>query len=301
MMKTKFGRVLGQMGSLLLIAVLMFVNTMPVRATEIQTDPFVVVDKYEVTKEKIVPGEEFTLTITLKNYHSTKTATGVLIDITNPQGVAPVYGTVSQLYIGDIGPGQSKNVEIDYNSWTTITSDTVDFNVTVLSDTNTNYITLRVPAGADSPFSILNVDMPTEVIANEYSTVSVTFKVFGENNVKDVVLRMESNGEMIANSMIGILTPGTSKTQQLLLRLDEVGQHVIDMGLEYIDESGQKKIVSVATDVINVVEKSISNSDVQENPNTTDNTTDQMFLLGVGGMLILVVFLVIVVALKKKK
>ena len=38
-----------------------------VKATETLTGPMVVVDSYQVTNEKIVPGEDFTLTLTLKN------------------------------------------------------------------------------------------------------------------------------------------------------------------------------------------------------------------------------------------
>ncbi len=269
--------------------------------TVMPSDPLIVVDHYEITNEKIVPGEDFTLKIVLKNYNTIYPATGVLIDISNPAGVAPVYGTVSQMYIGDIGAGESKEVVIEYNSWTTIVGDTLDFNVTVVSDTNTNYIVLRVPVGADSPFSILSATAPASVEVYGLATLSLTFKVLGEERVKDVVLVASEEEKIVGSSQIGIISPGLTKTQQLLLSFIEKGEHTIDLKLEYVDETGQKKNVPVTTTIITVVDE-VQNPGIEPTPGvTTDDGMDTILLMGISGMLILVVFLVVVIVLRKNK
>ena len=58
------------------------------------------VDKYTVENERIVPGQDFTLTLTLKNYSNTNTATNIMLNVENPEGVAPVHGTTSQVFVG---------------------------------------------------------------------------------------------------------------------------------------------------------------------------------------------------------
>ncbi len=269
--------------------------------TVILTEPLIVVDYYEITNEKIVPGEDFTLKMVLKNYSTVASATGVLIDISNPMGVAPVYGSVSQMFIGDIGAGESKEVVIDYNSWTTIVSDTLDFNVTIVSDTKQNYVVLRVPVGADSPFSILNASAPSSVEVYGLATLSLTFKVLGEERVKDVVLTAHENGQLIGTSQIGIISPGLTKTQQLLLSFIEKGEHTVDLSLEYVDETGQKKTTPVTSTIITVVDEVI-NPGVEPIPGVTpDDNMDSVLLMGIGGMLILIVFLVVVIVLRKNK
>lgn len=317
MKRSKIKNVIGRVFALALSFAMLGMSTIKVTATAEQTeatsetqteaaavmtsDPFIVVDYYEITNEKIVPGEDFTLKIVLKNYNTRYPATGVLIDISNPAGVAPVYGTVSQMYIGDIGAGESKEVEIEYNSWTTIVSDTLDFNVTVVSDTNTNYIVLRAPVGADSPFSILSATAPASVEVYGLATLSLTFKVLGEERVKDVVLTATSDGQLIGSSQIGIISPGITKTQQLLLSFVEIGEHTVDLNLEYVDETGQKKVVPVTTTIITVIEDAPDNI-VEPTPgDNTDDGMDTILLMGISGMLILVVFLVVVIVLRKNK
>ncbi|MBE5947842.1 MAG: hypothetical protein E7261_02310 [Lachnospiraceae bacterium] len=269
--------------------------------TEIFAAPLIVVDYYEITNEKIVPGEDFTLKMVLKNYSLNQAATGVLVDISNPVGVAPVYGTVSQVYIGDIGAGESKEVVIEYNSWTTIVGDTLDFNVTIVTDANQNYVILRVPVGVDSPFSIIGVTAPSEVEVYNLATLSIAFKVLGEERVKDVVLTAMSGDVLIGSSQIGILSPGLTKTQQLLLSFVDVGEHVIDLNFEYVDEEGQKKIIPITSAIISVVTETPDDI-IEPLPDDTSNEDMKNILfLGIGGMLILVVFLAVIIVLRKNK
>ncbi len=277
--------------------------TLNVKAAEVLTGPMVVVDSYQVTNEKIVPGEDFTLTLMLKNYNMNEAADEVLLDISNPEGVAPVYGTVSQFYVGDIGPGESKEITVEYNSWTTITSDTLDFYVTIVTSVNQNYITLRVPAGSDSPFSILGSNVPAEVGTNELANFSLTFKVLGEENVGNVALTLNYNGEVISKSQIGALTPGTTKTQQLSTYFAQTGDYTLDLGLEYVDEAGQFQTDTVMSTTVSVVDKDDSTigNDPYTGTNIADNGGDNLLLLGVSGILILAIFLVVIIMLRKNK
>ena len=311
MKKNKIFNIVGRVFAVALSVAILGMSTIKVSATG-ETDvltgtqvalsePLIVVDYYEITNEKIVPGEDFTLKMVLKNYSTVASATGVLIDISNPAGVAPVYGSVSQMFIGDIGAGESKEVVVDYNSWTTILGNTLDFNVTIVSDTKQNYVVLRVPVGADSPFSILNASAPASVEVYSLATLSLTFKVLGEERVKDVVLTAYENEQLIGTSQIGIISPGLTKTQQLLLSFVEKGEHTVDLKLEYVDETGQKKITPVTSTVITVVDETV---DPGTNPGpvvTPDDNMDTVLLMGIGGMLILIVFLVVVIVLRKNK
>lgn len=286
------------------IALLMYGNiTLNVEASEVLTGPMVVVDSYQVTNEKIVPGEDFTLSLVLKNYNMNEAADEVLLDISNPVGVAPVYGTVSQIYVGDIGPGESKEIDIEYNSWTTITGDTLDFYVTIVTSVNQNYITLRIPAGSDSPFSILGSNVPTEIAANSLATFSLTFKVLGEENVGNVALILSYNGEVISRSQIGALTPGTTKAQQLSTYFAQAGDYALELGLEYVDDAGQTQTVNVMTTMLSVTDADDVNTgnDSYTGNDITDNGGENLLLLGVSGILILAIFLIVIMILRKNK
>lgn len=266
-------------------------------------DPFIVVERYELSHERIIPGNSFTLTLYLKNLSDTRSAHQVLLDIANPKGVAPVYGTVSQVYLGDLGPGESRAVSFDYDSWTSITTETLDFGVAIVSDGNANGLTLRVPAGMDSIFHVMAANGPSTVYVGENASVSVNFRVLGEENVSDVVLRMDCNGETVATSQVGNLSAGTTKTQSVSFTLSETGKYTADFYMEYVGADGQSKSEFIATKVLEV--KKITS----ENPGTElpgDDITEEVdntktMILVLSGALILAIFIVSAVIMKKKR
>lgn len=266
--------------------------------------PKIGVEKYEVTYEKIVPGEEFTLTLWLKNYSKTQAADNVIVDISTPKDVAPIYGTVSQVYVGSLPAGETKKIEVNYTSGTNITADNLDFQVVVQSSQTQNSILLRVPVGSDSPFSIIATNVPSAATVNEAVTAAVTFKVLGDENVSNVTMKLSANGAEIVNNAIGIMTPGSTKTQALVFSLAEKGEYTLDIEMTYVDNLGQNQFVTVGTTKMVVTEN------VQQEPNnnmpvyeedTSNNQTSNILLMGICGVLILVLFLIVVIVAHKKK
>lgn len=294
-------------GVWLLLAVMVLtavcLDKFDVYATEVEEGYSLVgVEKYEVSNEKIIPGEEFTLTITLVNYSEVAKASNVLLDIENPGGVAPVYGTVSQIYVGDMAPQERRKVSVEYDSLTTITDDVLNFYVTTVTSTNQNYNVLYVPAGLDSPFSVISTNIPDTANVDEIIQFSVAFKVLGEENVKDVVMSVSSDGAKMGESLIGIVTPGITKTQQLYMSFSEAGEYTMDLALEYIDNVGQKRISPIETVAIRIQDSDAvlgeNDENIQMIPESED--TGALLIVGMGGMLALGLFFMICLLLKKK-
>lgn len=267
-------------------------------------DPFVVVESYELSHERIIPGEGFTLTLHLKNNSTTRTAQQALVDVTNPQGVAPVYGTVSQTYLGDMKPGEGRTVVYEYDSWPTITSETLDFAVVIASHGNTNYVTLRVPTGTDSIFHVMATNGPTAVYVNEAASASLNFRVLGDENVSNVVLRMDCNGETIGTSQVGSLSAGTTKTQSVSFVMTQAGEYTVDFYMEYMGADGSSKTEFLGTKTIEVAKKESADPNAllpggdmaEESPSNTS-----IIILVLSGILIFAIFVVSAVIMKKKR
>lgn len=296
-------KILKNILSLVFSLVLLCSNFLHVTAKEVTpVEPMIFVEKYEITNERIIPGENFTLSITLKNYSTLHDAKDVQIDIQNPNGVAPIYGTVSQLYVGDIKAGEEKSISFEYDSWTTIKSDTLDFVVSIYSSAMSNSIILRVPSSADIPFSLLASNIPSDSIVGEYNSASLTFKVLGEENVSDVVLMVVCNGEMIGSSQAGSITAGTTKTQSTTFILNEIGKYTLDIYLEYVSSDGEKNTVLMDNKSISVGEKtSFSLSEIQQQIEQQDSTNNNVTILGISGVLLLTIFVLVIVIFRKKR
>ena len=273
-------------------------------AINLESSPYIMLESYEISNEKIVPGEDFTLTLTLKNYSVSATAKNVLVDISNPAGIAPVYGTVSQTWVEEMGPGETATVSFDYTSSMDITGDYLDFYITMVGEV-TNYITLRAPVGSDSPFSVLAVSIPEQLGVNSISSASVSFRVLGEENVRNVSLEFTLNGESVSKSSIGILTAGTTRTQSISVTGFAPGQFNAELILYYDDETDQTQSVVVGSamvDVINDIETDVVQEETTEIVDANDDSrSDDIVLLGVGGILILGIFTVVLLIARKKK
>lgn len=278
----------------------------PVKANAInlESSPYIMLESYEISNEKIVPGEDFTLTLTLKNYSVSATAKNVLVDISNPAGIAPAYGTVSQTWVEEMGPGETATVSFDYTSSMDITGDYLDFYITMVGVV-TNYITLRAPVGSDSPFSVLAVSIPEQLGVNSISSASVSFRVLGDENVRNVAMEFILNGESVSKSSIGILTAGTTRTQSISVTGFAPGQFNAELILYYDDETDQTQSVVVGSaivDVINDIETDVVQEETTEIVDANDDSrSDDIVLLGVGGILILGIFTVVLLIARKKK
>lgn len=270
-----------------------------VSAAETTNTPMILLEKYAVTDERIVPGEEFTLTLTFKNYSSDKKAEGLLIDIMNPEGIMPVYGTVSQVYIEEIPAGASKEVSIDYVADTVLENVSVDFSMTIIgSGIAQNYVTIRVPVGTDVPFYVLSAKFPSSVAVGENATSSLTFEVIGDANIRNVAHVLSVNGTVIGSNTIGSVSSGTTRTQNTTVAFSEAGEYTVDIEIQYMDKADQQQSYLVGSKTVTVYEEDNDIMASHEIDNRSE--TDKSILLGLGGIVLLAVLLLVVLINKKK-
>lgn len=297
---TFFRRCISLLGILLIVLTL--VNP-AVRAEASQDwNPMIMVEEYSVTDEKIVPGQDFTLTLKLKNHSNTKNAYDVVVDIVNPEGVAPVYGTTSQVFVGEIGAGKTKDISIDYRSWPNIDGNTLDFTLTILSNLPTGSVVLRIPVGADLPVNITSTSVSSELKTNETGSVTVSFDALSEGKISSLTMVLKENGQAIASSAIGNVTAGMSKSQSFPFSFDKAGQHMVELVLQYSDELGQTREKSLGTWTVNVQKVSEAMPDTTamgERP--ANGSNHNILLMGISGILIVVICLIIVGLLRRHR
>ena len=113
------------------------------------------------------------------------------------------------------------------------------------------------------------------------------------------------NGESVSKSSIGILTAGTTRTQSISVTGFAPGQFNAELILYYDDETDQTQSVVVGSaivDVINDIETDVVQEETTEIVDANDDSrSDDIVLLGVGGILILGIFTVVLLIARKKK
>lgn len=271
---------------------------------QLEEAPFIVVEKYELSHERIVPGMGFTLKLHIKNNSVYRTVRQVLLDVTNPAGVTPVYGTVTQLFLGDMKPGENRVVTFKYDAWSSINTSALSFNVSLVAEGKTNRVEVRVPTGLDNIFQIIAANGANTVYAGEKASVSLNFRVLGDENVSNVVLRVDCDGKTVGTSRVGSLIAGTTKTQSVSFQMPQAGTYLAEFYMEYLGADGQIKSEFLGTKEFEVKQEESqkpntpSQGDIVTEPET-DNS--KVFILTLSGVLILLIFIVSVIILKKKR
>lgn len=305
-MRKNFFRYIRSCSAILIVMVIViFSGKYNIHASNIGSDsPAIMVEHYTVTDEKIVPGQNFTLTMELKNYSRSKAANNVVISVVNPNGVAPVYGTTSQIYVGSIAAGEKKAVSIDYCSWTSIEGESLDFTLYITSAQANNNVILRIPVGADSPFNIIAKNVSSEIEQFGSGNATVSFNILADSNVSNISMLLKEGEDVIATSVIGSVTAGTSKSQTVSFSLDTVGEHAVEMLLQYTDESGLLDEVSVGSWNVKVNQndtQTSENFDDISDEDTVEAQNNNIVIMGVVGTLILIICLVVVILLRRRR
>ena len=262
---------------------------------------YIIVESYSITNERIIPGEPFDLTLVIRNASTEFKARNTLVDISEPSGVAPEYGKVSEFYLGDIEPGSSKNIQLKYDTWTSITADTLDFNVLIVTEDKTHTTTLRIPAGAEEPFAILSLDIPDSGKQGDSLSTSLTFKVLGEKNIKDVAYIVKVDDEEIVSSSIGIMKPGATKTSAAAFSISDAGKHTVKVLLKYTDETGQVLSMEAGNKTISIEKKANQQKTSEELNDESVNVSGPNYVgMGALAAVIVLLFFTVVLILKKK-
>lgn len=267
---------------------------------------------YEVTNETITPGSDFTLTVKLQNFSPVATAQRAIVVINNPEGVIPEYGTVSQAYLENIGPGDSVEVSFKYNTNTSIEAKSLNFTVNITSEAFWGTTQLRIPVGRMVDFETADVFIPETLILNKTEYLSAMIENLGSMGVSNVVMIARCDGEDIASSNIGTIAAGTIKTQSLSVVLQEEGQHTLELVLTYTNSDGENKEYVIASDIITVskdIEEIGQTSDLTETENqigqssNTQNSigNNSIIIICICGILLIVVCCIILLLLYRRK
>lgn len=274
-----------------------------VKAADKSEFPFISVESYSVTKEKIIPGSDFTLTLGLKNNSETTPAKNVVIGMVCPSGVSPKYGTPGQAYLKEIAKGDIVDVSFEFSTIEEIYSFYLDFQVSIFCDDSNNSLLLRIPVGTDLPFNITNFAIDESGIEGETAAAAVAFKVIGIDFVKNVYIKASYDGIERNSISIGSLAPGTSKSQLISIPLDSFGEHEIKLSIAYEDALGKLCTMEVGAQNIEVIRKIITPTPTPfEKPvGVLDQIkSNTKMLAGISGVILVVSFSVLVLIIKSK-
>lgn len=264
---------------------------------------------YEVTNTTIIPGNDFTLKVQVKNQSEDVTAKNVLVMITNPTGVIPEYGKVGAMVIESLAPGATEEVSYRYSSDPSIKTSDLNFSVGVFYDNLSTSAQIRVPVGKMTDFAVEKSSMPDQLLVGKVGYANAVIENLEDTGVSNVIMVARCKGEDIATANIGTISARTIKTQSLSIGFEKAGQYAVDLLLTYTNGEGQNKEFLIASSIIEVVAEgdSIKNNkgedvisiDIPEPEQ--EKGVSNILLLSVSGVLLIGLCCVILILLYRRK
>lgn len=301
----------------LLFMCFLVVLTMPfVKKENVQAgkSPLVTIESYEISKGNFSPGEESTISLTLKNTSNMMNTDSIVITMSSmDMTVSPVYGTSNQALVETLSPGQTTVVDfvVDIPSEVEVKKAAISFNIAYyaylpkyVDEINTyvtysNEVAISVPITFDKSFSISNVSVAETATVGATTLVSLSYCNNDAGTVSDVVLNI--NGEIDESTSkveIGELMSGQTGVKDTYVKFLNAGTKTLELSLTYKDSVGRLVTKNLGKQTVEVA-PAINNNDATVSVEQDKNIVNLKFVVGV--IFVLLVVAGIVVIRNKKK
>ena len=253
--------------------------------TQDASQPRLMVTDFSLEGNSISPDKESELSITLKNYSSTKAINNIKLTLTEETGDVKILGTGTQ-FVDSIGTGKTYVWKVKVTAAKTAAIG--EHAITVSADYEDKYYTgysssdvLRVNVVQSVSLDYNGIQLPYQMVQEETASVDMSFINSGKSKIRNVKVVFDVDGlEEGATAYIGEIEPGSTGTASANLRAksDTVGDIKGTATLTYEDEFGEA--YSKTFDLETTIEKKAELPEMEEEEETSKYPLWWAFLLG---------------------
>ncbi len=280
-----------------------------VPATDVpMSDPRVLVSRYKVDPSPVMAGEDFTVTVTLKNTSDAEAVQNMLVTVTGESADLVLKNDTSTIFMGDLAAGGTTELKLKYGTDRDTPAQRYDIALAMEFDdaqavTMSSGGSVTVAVAQPVQVELAPFTMPAEINAGE--TVQLSFQVMnlGRTEIYNARVELDVPGlSPSGNAFIGNMDPGTSATETLnvfagMKEGDERYGYTSGVArLIYEDVDGKEYTQEVST-TTNVKELVIATKDPGQEQEAADKERSQKIqwwvFVAAGGVVIIALALIL--------
>jgi hypothetical protein len=238
--------------------------------------PKLMVEDYALEQTSLLPGEETTVTISIRNTNSAKSARNIRLSFKDDAGEILPVKTVSGI-IPYLGAGDAVEWQIDLFALETAKDAPHTLNIRMeYEDKQGNSLTaedmILIDVVQPVRLEYTEPDMPARVTQGDTFSLSMTLMNMGKGAVYNALLTYDIEGLATGGSVLaGTLEPGISKEAATNLRVnsDAIGDVSGTIQLSYEDSRGKyyETVLPVSTVIEEKVRATYENDETSGNAN----------------------------------
>ena len=225
---------------------------MPVEAAPVG-EAKVIVESYSVSNDAVKPGEEFELSLVLKNTSDSNSAWDVLVSLdTNTKEIIPVYGTSNQRYIDRIEENKTVTVTFQLqaglqvenpSSIVTVNLSSYDFYLNELSKSTENSAKIQIPFEVKGTLIVSGYTVPDSATVGTKTRVSATYVNSGLEELNNVSVTISGEGlDKEYKKSLSNIGAGFSNVAEVYLDFQSPGYKTLSMCFQYTDSDGEIRV-----------------------------------------------------------
>lgn len=286
----------------------MLIPTITTHAAQMSSAESAVVniESYEVEEGVLIPGEQVTLNLSLKNNSKTVPAENVVLTLESANyALLPIYGEDNQVYVGTIEAGGTKEVSVKATVNTQYNTDAaqlkIEFSYISGSTPLSNSTAIYIPTYASGNLIAESTVVSGNTTVGARTLVSVKYRNASTANIADIKLVIDGNiAEESKEIALPTASAGKSYMNDYYVTFTESGIQTLTIQYQYTDEQGNKYVTDCGSYKVNVTNEVASDSTatvVQEKSNAASMAVRFVLLTVVG----VAVLAVIVIYLRKRR
>lgn len=270
-----------------------------------EENPRVVVDNFKVSKDEIIPGEDFELTLEVRNTSQFYDVYSVIVTVKDETDtLSPVYGDSVQTYIDRVYARNSTTITIPMHAEDNINKSRLPLEITISYNDNyfiekqLNTTQIYIPVRQEADLSVTSCTVPENVSIGTKARIAVTYENLGTkqlDNIQMYTVTTDPSNPIVTK--LYNLSGGNSNTAEVYITCDETGTLPVRISFTYEEESGNSYESDVLSYKINVndVDDGSSDLDVQV---IGGGVSIYTFILLV---LIIIIAFIMLIVLKKRR
>lgn len=286
----------------------MLIPTITTHAAQMSSAESAVVniESYEVEEGVLIPGEQVTLNLTLKNNSKTVPAENVVLTLESANyALLPVYGEDNQVYVGNIEAGGTTEVSVkatvntEYNAVAAQLK--IQFSYVSGATPLSNSTAIYIPTYASGNLVAESTIVSGNTTVGARTLVSVKYRNASTADITDIKLVIDGNIiEESKEITLPTASAGKGYTGDYYVTFAESGIQTLSIQYQYTDSQGNKYVTDCGSYKVNVTNDVANESDATVVKEGTDSSSllVKFIMLTVVGVAVLAV---IVIYLRKRR
>lgn len=228
-----------------LIALTVWIKPATAEATG-EENPRVIIEEYSISSEEITPGQQFDLTLKVRNTSQYYDVYSVIVTVSDKtQTIYPVYGDSNQVYMDRVYARNFTEITIPMQASESITDSVIPLEVEISYNDNYfiekqyNSTILYLPIKMSGDLNVVSCSVPDTSTVGTKARISVSYENTGLKNLNNIQLHVIKNDEEDITTDLYSLSGSSTSTSDVYIECSEVGDMSISVYFTYQDDKGE--------------------------------------------------------------